>query len=1198
MSSGGHLPKKDKAALAEYAAQVKDLRARLSGQLRSLEGRAEGRAALLAQMHDFVRRRGELASEYARGLQRLADRASQRAPSTRQQRRRQEEEDGETTTSSGRAWRSAGAVPAPCPRSCWALLLAATHGEARCHAAIAEACGGAVAPRLARIADSSARLSKKGRDLGQQLQEELLKFVTEIGATSKAYRLYRAQALAADTKLRDAERRLGGGGASAAGTPARSPSRKLARLLEKRQAKAGEARLREARARNELLLTLAAANSSVERFHDYDLPSIIDCCDVAFHARLSEALSLFVGAGCAADAAQRGALGALRSAVGGLDPRACKRRFLRSSGDLFARPPEFPFRPHLGDEVSELVSQASVRSELRARLQQLRARVAALHAESQQVRASMEETLSALREETPGEGRVAQPWDGRGTTSTSSSTSSTSTTPSTPYSTPSVTTVATATTNNNYHHGNHGNHSHHNHSSPPTRYHGGRHDAENFYFTKLKELLASGHVVSRLQAKQQLIHRALDDGAAGDPSSARTSFAPPKPHRERGRRRPSVIGLRLFGGDLLTYIQESGHVIPTVVVSCVRFINLYGMHQQGIFRVPGSQAEVSEIKHAFERGEDPLLDESGCGDVNSVACVLKLYFRELRTPLLPAAAFSRLLLACSGTEGPLEGAVRIRSVMQELPPPVAVVLRFLFAFLHHLAQLSDENLMDAYNLAVCFGPTLLPAPPAYDEASVTARVHEACRALIALGGAAFPGPRRLPGPLYETCMGLECDGQDAYSEASTVDEEEEVEEVEEVGEAGDGDDGDEEEDAAAAAAMDEERAASDRGSSLPGRHTTTTPGGAAPGWWRREWVPRGPTAGGVVPATLVEMNHGWGGATAPGLGGHPAGSSSGDRDSFGAAGGATVALGLVGPVDGGTATTTAATATATTTAAINSSGNVYPHRTPCLSVPGGGRDGGGGSHRRPLLQRGGAEGDGDEDPFTPEIEAALHNALHELQEMERQGSAERAPDLVLDTFPGSPSPAPPPSSSPSSPPPSSSPPQQHQQQPSPSSLSPPIPAHHHRQRHLCQPCHHHNHRRRDIAPSWSSGVRQPWPSTTHSLPATPVGRRHRLASSSPPPPPGSGLPGSSLRVGLSLGKAAGGPGGARAAGLPPAIRPKPAGLAQASATATAAAIPPAAARVGPPGPTCCPAAAAATAAAAALSSARSMGSIAERHCAL
>lgn len=83
--------------------------------------------------------------------------------------------------------------------------------------------------------------------------------------------------------------------------------------------------------------------------------------------------------------------------------------------------------------------------------------------------------------------------------------------------------------------------------------------------------------------------------------------------------------------------------------------------------MPGSQVEVNDIKNSFERGEshataalllrrsqvlvtpmvdsdcssgeDPLVDDQNEHDINSVAGVLKLYFRGLENPLFPKECF-------------------------------------------------------------------------------------------------------------------------------------------------------------------------------------------------------------------------------------------------------------------------------------------------------------------------------------------------------------------------------------------------------------------------------------------------------------------------------------------------------------------------------------------------------------------------------
>ena len=91
------------------------------------------------------------------------------------------------------------------------------------------------------------------------------------------------------------------------------------------------------------------------------------------------------------------------------------------------------------------------------------------------------------------------------------------------------------------------------------------------------------------------------------------------------------------------YLEDSSQDIPTILKSCVRVINLYGLHHQGLFRVNGNQSEIKNMQDAFERGDDPLADTSDGSDINSVAGVLKLYFRELREPLFPIQYFDHFM---------------------------------------------------------------------------------------------------------------------------------------------------------------------------------------------------------------------------------------------------------------------------------------------------------------------------------------------------------------------------------------------------------------------------------------------------------------------------------------------------------------------------------------------------------------------------
>ena len=182
-----------------------------------------------------------------------------------------------------------------------------------------------------------------------------------------------------------------------------------------------------------------------------------------------------------------------------------------------------------------------------------------------------------------------------------------------------------------------------------------------------------------------------------------------KPRRRRIGRTPLIGQPKLFGGSLEEYLEATNEEIPLVMKSCIRVINLYGLHHQGIYRVSGSQVEINNFRESFERGEDPLADVTDASDINSVAGVFKLYLRELREPLFPILFFDQFmelarklkkkipyfsncsvlivfffLLFFPTTElaSKEDFKIRMREVVQALPRPVFIVMRYLFSFLN------------------------------------------------------------------------------------------------------------------------------------------------------------------------------------------------------------------------------------------------------------------------------------------------------------------------------------------------------------------------------------------------------------------------------------------------------------------------------------------------------------------------------------
>ncbi|KAL1766477.1 rho GTPase-activating protein 4 isoform X1 [Sigmodon hispidus] len=720
MAAHGKL-RRERGLQAEYEAQVKEMRWRLSEQLRCLELQGELRRDLLQELAEFMRRRAEVELEYSRGLDKLAERFASRSSRLGGSGREQQSFRKEPTLLS--------------PLHCWAVLLEHTRQQSRESATLSEVLAGPLAQRLSHIAEDVGRIVKKSKDLVQQLQDELLEVVSELQTTKKTYHVYHLESMNAETKLREAERqeeKRSGRSALPATTAAsanttttattmetgplrKSSLKKGGRLVEKRQAKFLEHKLKCTKARNEYLLNLASVNAAVSNYFLCDILDLMDCCDTGFHLALGQALRSYTAAENRTQASQVQRLGSLEEALEALDPPGDKAKVLEVHAVAFC-PLRFDYQPHEGDEVAEIQIEMELQEEILPRAQNIQSRLDQKTIETEEVNKTLKATLQALLEVVASEdGDMLDSFQTSPSTESLKSTS----------------------------------------SDPGTRQTGRRRsqqqETETFYITKLQEYLSGRSILAKLQAKHEKLQEAIQRGNKEERKTSWTQCIDRKFCKSHHPHPSSQCNQRLFGGDLEKFIQSSNKPVPLVVESCIHFINLNGLQHEGIFRVSGAQARISEIRDAFERGEDPLVEGCTAHDIDSVAGVLKLYFRSLEPPLFPLDIFNELL-ASAELETVDERVEPVSHLLSKLPRPVLVVLRYLFTFLNHLAQYSDENMMDSYNLAVCFGPTLLPVPAGQDPVALQSRVNQLVQTLILQPARVFPSLAMLPGPIYEKCM--------------------------------------------------------------------------------------------------------------------------------------------------------------------------------------------------------------------------------------------------------------------------------------------------------------------------------------------------------------------------------------------------------------------------------------------------------------
>jgi len=450
------------------------------------------------------------------------------------------------------------------------------------------------------------------REIGYEIHEEVLKVLHELHTAMKTHHTYQAEFRQAENKLQVVEKQRNKLQANV--PPEKRQKHRKLKIIEKefqkRRAKYEEARLKATKARNEYLLCMDAANSSVQKYFVDDLSDLIDCMDFGFHQSLTRAVLTHVSAMDQRRRSLQTSIDATNRALASLESRLDKQRFIEANNNVFMIPKKFEYAPVRRDE-SETVSQKMILDELESRKGKLAERLMQLKAESEEIWKSME-----TAEKTLGEMVGRCDYD--------------------------VTRYFVEEDRQALKESD----------ATLAKQKADRREIEDFYMNKFRHYVMNSNRIARLQAKYEHIRGTLGhsngslDVAAVPAEGQGALTLTRRPHASRRRRiggKNRAGAPKLFGGSLEEYTEETDQDIPLVVLSCVRVINLYGLHHHGIFRVSGSQVEINHFRDAFERGEDPLADVNDASDINSVAGVLKLYLRELREPIFPIQYFDHFM---------------------------------------------------------------------------------------------------------------------------------------------------------------------------------------------------------------------------------------------------------------------------------------------------------------------------------------------------------------------------------------------------------------------------------------------------------------------------------------------------------------------------------------------------------------------------
>ncbi|XP_029360310.1 beta-chimaerin isoform X3 [Echeneis naucrates] len=167
---------------------------------------------------------------------------------------------------------------------------------------------------------------------------------------------------------------------------------------------------------------------------------------------------------------------------------------------------------------------------------------------------------------------------------------------------------------------------------------------------------------------------------------------------------------KVFSCDLTTLVKAHNTTRPMVVDMCIREIELRGMKSEGLYRVSGFSEHIEDVRLSFDRdGEKADISANAYADINIIAGALKLYLRDLPIPVITFDLYSKFIQAAKNpnADSRLEA---IHEGLLQLPPAHYETLRYLMAHLKRVTMFEKDNLMNAENLGIVFGPTLMQPP--------------------------------------------------------------------------------------------------------------------------------------------------------------------------------------------------------------------------------------------------------------------------------------------------------------------------------------------------------------------------------------------------------------------------------------------------------------------------------------------------------
>ena len=230
---------------------------------------------------------------------------------------------------------------------------------------------------------------------------------------------------------------------------------------------------------------------------------------------------------------------------------------------------------------------------------------------------------------------------------------------------------------------------------------------------------------------------------------------------------PYTSGRRAFAvKEPLPLSSQGVPRLPRVLREATSFLIMDPLIKtEGIFRISPRAITVDILTEAYDRGQKFIvwkdgdvslshghmregtglvyveeLDQTEGYDLHAAAALIKQWYKELRDPIFPQSCYPALErfygATYSETEQPLKVSqlLDILAVDDEWSPidkTARIILTMhLLPLLSRVTDFQDWNQMTAYNLAVCFAPSLLRGPDPIEDVRIASIIRRILMALI------------------------------------------------------------------------------------------------------------------------------------------------------------------------------------------------------------------------------------------------------------------------------------------------------------------------------------------------------------------------------------------------------------------------------------------------------------------------------------